>query len=283
MDFWTDLNRLSVKLLILSSCFTVLTCFSVGMAQAPTSDQETSKSQEMSKSQKQQTPASANAQTVRQPKSLQRKSLAEVDPAIVNDIMGIRNSLGGGLSQTFDRDSLRKMGLGSLETEFASGFKSALEEVATQGTPTVAATTQDPSAASDDSQKRTCTDEILPACGKLAVNWDPGLPSQLGGLNVATRQAIKIAAMGGKGALGTPVSKGTVSKGTAVSKAYTTDEKQGLRDVARKLDQLSADLEDLEQFSFADQLRSSAEQMRMHARTPFTAENIPDKEKTIFR
>lgn len=275
MDFWNDLysatcrriNRISVKLFTLAMLIPILICFNISIAGTPAATAN-SNNDEIIPGGYGQTSAEANQENERR-----AATFAEADPAIISDIMQIRESLGGGLSKTLDQDALDEIGLGSLKMEFMHGFQSALEEVAVQKPTPAEAEIQDPSgraeAEENEHRNHRSMNQVLPPLGRLAVEWDADLPSQLGGYDAVKSRAVEIAAAS--------------SQPRTLSKTYTKQEKTGLRNTARKLDQLAADLEDIEQFSFADQLRESASQMRTHARTPFTAENLPSKEKTLMR
>ena len=193
----------------------------------------------------------------------QTESAKSIEPAMLNDIMQIRQQLGGGLQETFNDKAFQQIGL-----EAGAGFASALERVAsadaTQAPETTGRAIPDPSSFSKD-----VGNSILPPAGKVAFDWDsePASPF-LSAQPVTTRQdPIETAK--------------SIAKAIPESTIYTEPEKKGIRSVARKLDALAADLEDLEQFDFADDLRDKATDLRDSARCPFVAEG--PTQQTIMR
>ncbi len=158
------------------------------------------------------------------------------DPATIQEIMAIRDRLGGGLTKSLEGLLLPKadlagdygdMSTGTSASLASADFATALQSIASAGPKTI----NDPNVG--HRQVDSCT--VLPQNEKLATDPNPD-GSQVGSN-----------------------SSGTLPENSQQA-AHC------LRQVARQLDMLGADLEDIEQFEHADLLRRAAAQLREKVR-----------------
>jgi len=192
-----------------------------------------------------QAPTQITAKSELQESSASAESPA-ADPALIREIMAIRNQLGGGLGKTLEGLSLvNDLGTtGAFDSlmhdpsnELSIEFKDALESIVeSNGQMKI----QDPSVCGIEIDTFT----VLPINGTLATS-----PT----LACFTSSSI-------------PGDDTHRPVATAVSQETL----KSLRRVARQLDQLAADLEDIRQYDHADQLRLSAQRIRRRARTAKT-------------